>query len=213
MKYEVHARNEASGKVSQDQYDHWQTDEGLIVAFADGAGGSGDGLHAAKATVQCIKSHLDALTDAAACERVLKQADHQISGGESTGIVIAIRDGRLFGASAGDSGAMVVDYEDVTNLTGHQHQKPRLGSRLANPVGFENTFEAGVLIVSSDGFWNYVKRDQLILTCANLDFPVSGKQLTDLVRLKSGELIDDVGIVVVRKSRPSSGLRRFVIDS
>jgi serine/threonine protein phosphatase PrpC len=213
MKYEVHARNEASGKISQDQYEYWPTEEGVVIAFADGAGGSGDGLHAAKATIQCVKSHLDSLVDAAACEQVLKQADHQISGGESTGIVIVIRNRQLFGASAGDSGAMIVNYEEVTNLTSRQNQKPRLGSRLAKPVGFEESFEAGVLIVSSDGFWNYVKRDRLILTCANLDFPVAGKQLTDLVRLKSGELIDDVGIVIARRSRQSSSGRRLVIKS
>lgn len=213
MKYEVHARNEASGQVSQDQYEYWNTDEGLLIAFADGAGGSGDGLNAAKATIQCVKSHLDSLTDAAACEHVLKQADHQISGGESTGIVVVIRSGQLFGASAGDSGATIVDYEEVTNLTKNQHQKPRLGSRLAKPVGFESRFDTGLLIISSDGFWNYVKRDQLVLTCANIDFPVSGKQLTDLVRLKSGELIDDVGIVVVRKHRQRSSPRRYVLDS
>lgn len=213
MQYEVHARNEASRKVSQDQYEYWNTEEGLIIAFSDGAGGSGDGLHAAKSTIQCVKSHLDSLTDAADCEHVLKQADHQISGGESTGIVIVIRNGQLFGASAGDSGATIVDYEELTNLTKYQNQKPRLGSRLAQPVGFESRFDTGLLLVSSDGFWNYVKQDQLILACANIDFPVAGKQLTDLVRLKSRELIDDVGIVVVRKSRQRSSIQRYVIDS
>ena len=56
----------------------------------------------------------------------------------------------------------------------------------------------GLLIVADDGFCNYVKRAEMVNVLPYEDFAVIPKHLLEMVRLRSGELRDDVGIVVCR---------------
>jgi hypothetical protein len=60
----------------------------------------------------------------------------------------------------------------------------------------------GLLIVATDGFCNYVKRTQMIKVIPYEDFVTLPQRLVSLVRLRSGALNDDVGIVVCRRKRP-----------
>ncbi len=129
---------------------------------------------------------------------MLRQINAQIGPGESTAVVVDVQADRLCGASVGDSQAWVVKGADITDLTVCQHRKPLLGSGEADPVGFSHGRLYGLLIVATDGFCNYVKRDEMVKTLPYGDFATMPKRLVDLVRLRSGKLNDDVGIVVCR---------------
>jgi PPM family protein phosphatase len=87
-----------------------------------------------------------------------------------------------------------------------------LGTGEANPVGFALPFSAGVLVVATDGFFNYARRADVVATVVQSDFVTLPRKLLSLVRLKSGELWDDVAIVVCRKRPPQRTRKRFVLD-
>ena len=132
---------------------------------------------------------------------VLRQTDFRIGVGESTAVVLDLRTDAVCGASVGDSQAWLISGEDITDLTLHQRRKPLLGSGEADPVGFSCGRLNELLIVATDGFCNYVKRDDGgqsgFRTSCFADLP---RRLVNLVRLRSGALIDDVGIVVCRQA-------------
>ncbi len=92
---------------------------------------------------------------------------------------------------------------EIDNLTSGTRRKPLLGSGAAEPVAFERTGLTGILVVATDGFCNYVKLPELIKKLPFLDFPIIPRTLVEMVRLRSGELWDDVTIVACRRRPPS----------
>jgi hypothetical protein len=60
----------------------------------------------------------------------------------------------------------------------------------------------GLLLVGTDGFCNYVGRETLLKEILGIDFAVLARRLVEMVRLPSGELWDDIGIVACRPRRP-----------
>jgi hypothetical protein len=113
----------------------------------------------------------------------------------------------LRGASVGDSQAWIVVGEQIIELTLNQHRKPLLGSQCAAPVCFSNPPLSGTLIVATDGFFNYVKREKLTSALAQCDFFSIPRMCVEMVRLPSGDLWDDIGIVACRV-RPQHRTRR-----
>ena len=87
-------------------------------------------------------------------------------------------------------------------MTENQHRKPLVGSGVASAVGFEANHECSLLLVATDGLLKYASEGVLLgrARLPDLDHAVAG--LVDAVRLKSGNLQDDVGVVLVRLSRP-----------
>jgi hypothetical protein len=69
-----------------------------------------------------------------------------------------------------------------------------------------------LLLVSTDGFCNYVGRETLLKEILWIEFPVLARRLVEMVRLPSGELWDDIGIVACRPRRQVSSRRRFEIE-
>jgi hypothetical protein len=67
--------------------------------------------------------------------RCLYEADQALvrSGGQCTAVVVEISEGRLVGASVGDSGAWLLTGKAIIDLTENQHRKPLLGSDEAMP--------------------------------------------------------------------------------
>ena len=117
--------------------------------------------------------------------------------GESTGLVVAICDGIVFGASVGDSEAVLADAGGMTDLTAHQRRKPLLGSGSAMPVSFDPVSFRGVLVAGTDGLFKYCVPKAMLDILSHTDGdPVVGR-LVSAVRLPSGALRDDVGIVVM----------------
>jgi len=103
---------------------------------------------------------------------------------------------------------------ELHNLTAHQQRKPLLGSGKAQPVAFHDGPLRGILVIATDGFCNYVKRPELIRTVVTSEFFSLPRKLLDLARPKSGELWDDVAIVVCRNQpRPKRPRQRYDLDS
>ncbi len=174
-----------------------------VIVVADGAGGSGLGGHAAKAIIEAVRQAVPATKSADGWCSFLRQIDSQIGPGESTAVVVDVQADRMCGASVGDSQAWVVKGADIMDLTVHQRRKPLLGSGEAEPVNLAYGPLDGLLLVATDGFCNYVKRTEMAKVIPYEDFATLPKRLVSLVRLRSGTLNDDVGIVVCRFQRPT----------
>ncbi len=170
-----------------------------IIVVADGAGGVGSGDLAAEAVLREVTTEHSLFHSADDWVNFLRQADSRISTGESTAAIVDIRPYGIAGASVGDSQAWIINSGKIDDLTIDQIRKPLLGSGLAQPVGFTHPPLNGLLIVGTDGFYDYVKRDDLIRLVARSDFFEISRKCIDLVRLPSGDMWDDVGIVVARQ--------------
>lgn len=129
---------------------------------------------------------------------VLRQIDCRISAGESTAVVVDVRPYGIAGASVGDSEAWIINEGKLVELTVNQNRKPLPGSGAASPVSFTCSPLEGVLLVATDGFWSYVKRDQVPAAIAKSDFFAVPRHCIEMVRLPSGELWDDIAIVAAR---------------
>ncbi len=172
--------------------------ERTLLAVADGAGGIGSGDLAAQQVVHEIESNYESVNSADAWVDLLQQIDHRLTVGESTVVVLDVRPYGIAGASVGDSQAWIVSDGAITDLTQNQIRKPLLGSGLSDPVGFTNPPLKGILVMGSDGFYNYAKTDEVIRLISNSDFYEITRKCVDLVRLPSGDLWDDVGLVIAR---------------
>lgn len=185
-----------------------ELDGGVVIVVADGAGGVGAGAEAAETVVREVSSAASFDRDAAGWCEVLRQADQRVAGGESTGVVVACSERGFVGAGVGDSRVWLLEDDRIVDLTADQVRKPLLGSGEANPVGFSRPPSSGLLLVCTDGFCNYVRRDALLREIHWIDFAVLPRKLVEMVRLPSKELWDDVGIVACRPRRPVPGRAR-----
>jgi PPM family protein phosphatase len=169
----------------------------LVVALADGAGGTGRGAIAAQMIIDA------ATTRAAACtawDELLVELDVQLQrlGGQSTAIVLTILSSGLVGASVGDSSAWIVRGDAVEDLTGAQQRKPLLGAG-CTPRRFQAApLEDGTLLVASDGLFSYAKPADITCALRDHDLDRAADALIDLVRLPPGQVPDDVAIVLLR---------------
>ncbi len=174
-----------------------------VIVVADGAGDTSAGGQAATAVVDAVRRAIATTRSSEGWCSLLGQIDAQVGPGESTAVVVDVQADSVCGASVGDSQAWLVKGTDINALTLRQHRKPLLGSGEANPVGYSYGPLDGLLVVATDGFCNYVKRTEMVKVIPYEDFATLPKRLVSLVRLRSGELNDDVGIVVCRCRRPA----------
>jgi serine/threonine protein phosphatase PrpC len=188
-------------------------DDGVVIAVADGSGGTGAGGDAADTVIREITAAATLEHDPASWCDVLRQTDHQIADGQSTGVVVAWSPHGIVGASVGDSKAWLLEKDDLNDLTTSQVRKPLLGTGEAHPVGFSHPSSQGLLLVSTDGFCNYVRRETLLKEILWIDFAVLARKLVEMVRLPSGELWDDIGIVACRPRRAVGSRRRYEITN
>ena len=185
----------------------------VVIVVADGAGGVGSGDQAAECVVREVRAAFKATTTESGWVAVLREIDCRIGVGESTVVIVDASAAGLCGASVGDSQAWLIRVGELDDLTSGQIRKPLLGSGEAKPVSFHRESLTGVLLVATDGFCNYVKRPELVRKIADIDLCEVPRRLVEMVRLKSGELWDDVGIVACRKKRPQRSRQRYSIDS
>lgn len=179
---------------------------GLVVVVADGAGGVPGGAAAADRVLELVERTLgqgafDPFTWSWA--ELLRQADAMLDSdrtcGETTAVVVAVSGGRLVGASCGDSAAWVVEGDAYDDLTARQHRKRRLGSGRAEPVAFERASFVGTLLVATDGLFSYAKPTDVCACALESNLDGAASRLVELARLpRSGDLLDDVAIVLVR---------------
>jgi serine/threonine protein phosphatase PrpC len=125
---------------------------------------------------------------------------------------LAVEDGGAAGATVGDSQAWLMVDGTLVDLTQNRIRKPLLGSGEANPQGLSHPLTSGLLIVATDGFCNYVRREQLLKEILRDDFAVLARRLVEMVRLPSGALWDDVGMVVCRPRPIVRQRQRYSLD-
>jgi len=197
-----------SGDRGEDRIaiDHHGND--WIIVVADGAGGTGSGAQAAQAACDGVimefRTHLDDLDNIlwGACLNALdKKMQRTCDGGQTTVVVVAINNGRVSGASVGDSVAWLVSDFDIIDLTQYQRRQPLLGSGEASPIGFRPMFMNGRipysrLLVGTDGLFKYAPPDRIEALVKSDDLEMAISSLIDAVRLKSGALSDDVAVVL-----------------
>jgi len=95
---------------------------------------------------------------------LLAKVDKQISvgRGETTGVVVAVSEQGIVGASVGDSAAWLIGKDGFDNLTAAQLHKPLIGSGRAKPVSFErNALGEQVLLLGSDGLVKYAPPERI----------------------------------------------------
>jgi serine/threonine protein phosphatase PrpC len=187
-----------------------ELDGGVVIVVADGAGGSSAGAEAADTVIREVSARASLEHDQETWCQILRQADHRIGAGEATCVVVARSTRGLAGASVGDSRAWLLDASGLNDLTKGQHRKPLLGSGEARPVGFAASPSHDLLLVCTDGFSNYVRREALLREVLWIDFAVLARKLVEMVRLPSGDLWDDIGIVACRP-RPVRRRTRYEI--
>jgi PPM family protein phosphatase len=138
--------------------------------------------------------------DAMAWCRILADVDAELEsmgGGETTLVVATLSQGCLVGASVGDSVAWICG-DAFRDLTRSQHRKPLLGSGAAFPVSFQSAPLRSTLLLASDGLWKYGPQAAIQQAAAGGDLQDAVERLVELVRLPSGSLQDDVGILLCR---------------
>lgn len=180
-----------------------------IVVVADGAGGVGSGAAAAASVIREIEHEYEDVHSADQWSTLLKQIDCRISDGQSTAVVVDLRPNGIAGSSVGDCQAWVISNGEIDELTRNQRRKPLLGTGDAEPISFAHTPLHGYLLVGSDGFFNYAKRDQILATIARTEFVAIAQRCVDLVRLPSGDLWDDTSIIAVRPVTRRQARQRY----
>jgi serine/threonine protein phosphatase PrpC len=194
----------------EDRVEVVELDGGVVIVVADGAGGTAAGAEAAETVVREVTAVASLACDAEGWCESLRQTDYRVGSGEATCVVVARSASGIVGASVGDSRAWLLE-DDLIDLTSGQVRKPLLGTGEARPVGFSHPPSQGLLLVCTDGFCNYVRRERLLREILWIDFAVLARKLVEMVRLPSGELWDDIGLVACRPRRPGSNRKRYEI--
>jgi len=183
----------------QDRARVFERDDGIVIALADGAGGTGNGAMAAQTIIDAVGAASPGVDWSALLADI--DQDPRLAGGQSTAVVLALSDSAIVGASVGDSGAWLIADSDVLDLTDGQARKPLVGDgcnpfRLAAPALGERT-----LLVASDGLLRYAKPRDIAQIANGPDLAAAARALVDLVRLPSDGLQDDVSVVLCRLYR------------
>lgn len=181
-----------AGSADQDRVVVVERGSGVVIALADGAGGVASGAETAERVIAAARTKRP--TTAHGCRSVLASLDLDDLG-LTTAVLLYATPERIVGASVGDSVVFLGDDE----LTADQHRKPLLGSTMARIVPFERHGPwLGTLVVASDGLSAYVPRDAIAAATALPDVQAVADALVALPRLPSGDLPDDVAVVVCR---------------
>jgi PPM family protein phosphatase len=195
----------------EDRVAVFTADERTVIVVADGAGGLGEGGAAAEAVIREVASEFERIHSADQWSAMLRQMDYRIGPGESTAVIVDVRPYGIAGASVGDSQAWIIEDGAKTDLTQNQIRKPLLGSGEATPISFGHPPLRGVLLAATDGLFNYAKPEAIIRIASQGDLLTIPKKCLEAVRLPSGDLWDDVGIVAARVSPPVRTRQRYSI--
>lgn len=202
----AHASVAKSGSRKNDDVISIKEQDGEVsLLVADGASGFGFGDVASQALADYFQTSFEPQATSRKAKRFLIEADEAVrracagdaEGSDTTGIVLSLLDGRIEGASAGDSQAIVFG-TSTYELTAKQRRKPRIGNG-AYAEDFTGRIGTGdVLVVATDGLWNRVKLDHVskaVLSASGMDQAVA--KLIAMARTSSGKFDDDVTVVCV----------------
>jgi len=191
---------DSSRKNSEDRGEIFHVRGGFCLAIADGAGGISGGGEAASMFMQSVQWTPSDMDSRGGIAGMMMGADSRISSdpvaGETTGIVISLREGKLVGGSVGDSAAWLFLPASRTELTAGQRRKPFLGSDDIMPHVFSQEVASGTLVLVTDGLWKYTDIETIHETVRHNEPSSLPRKLIELVRLPSGTLQDDVCVIV-----------------
>jgi serine/threonine protein phosphatase PrpC len=161
------------------------------------------------------------LTSACGWGFVLQTADQAVAAdpeaGFSTLVGFCIRNGRIVGASSGDSAVALLNNAGATILTNRQLKHPPVGSGSAVFTEFATELGEGWrALAMTDGVWKYVGWDRVIATAGAHPGRAALEALRELARLpKSGGLQDDfTAILATAAAEPGAAPdRRFTLYS
>lgn len=173
----------------------------LVMIVADGAGGLSGGAEAAAMAAHSVSRDVSILDSPASCVALLQSLDRAIAqdkiAGETTCVLAVVVKGEVYGASVGDSGALLIGANGFEDLTKHQIRKPFLGSSCTSPVSFRHNLAGGdILLMATDGLFKYTSPDRIAGVCRQASPEAATKQLVELVRYPSGALPDDITIIL-----------------
>jgi serine/threonine protein phosphatase PrpC len=190
---------DSSRHLSEDRGDIIYLPDGFCIAIADGAGGISGGAEAADLVLQTVSSVIKSVSSDLGCASTLTSLDGIIyddpRAGETTGIIVVVKPDRLFGASVGDSAAWLFNGDSQQELTRGQKRKPFLGGGGVLPFTFSVEAPQGTLVVATDGLWKYTSIEAIQATVNENSPDGLAHKLVDLVRLKSGDLPDDICVI------------------
>lgn len=176
--------------------------DGLVIALADGAGGTGNGEVAAQAVIDAVTRGATAGRDWWELLEELDRDGARLGHGQTTAVILSVTQRAIAGASVGDSGAWVVRGAQIEDLTEGQTRKPLVGAGCCPFAVHAAALGGGTLLVASDGLLRYAKPADIARLAAGPDLEAAARGLVDLVRLRSGALPDDVSVVLCREVAP-----------
>lgn len=173
------------------------------LVLADGAGGRVGGRQAAELSTSMTLERLRPTGDVDPLA-VLEKADRFVhadrQAGETTLVLARIVGAALRGASVGDSGAWLIGASAFQDLTADQTRKPMLGSGAARGASFSASLTSETLLIASDGLLKFAPAETICsIVRGNSNLATAGRALVDSVRLRSGDLQDDVSVVLLRR--------------
>ena len=156
VKIRVASATFASGARCDDHVGIVRRDDGVVLLLADGAGNNSDGGSAAEWFVARL-SELAASAKRIPSADLLAQWAQELDAewfatgrrGESTLVMASLADGKVQGASVGDSGAWLVHSGFHHELTAEQRRRPLLGQNRASVVPFGPVPFHGVVLLAS----------------------------------------------------------------
>lgn len=190
-----------AGSANEDRLELSCRGDRWTLVVADGAGGLSGGARAAQRAASALAAEgaESALEAEEWCER-LRRLDREMDAepgcGETTVVVVQVRGREVWGASAGDSGAVLVEPEGLVDLTAGQRRKPLLGSGACAPAGIARRGFSGRLLLATDGLLKYLPRDVLHRLAGAGDLRSAVDALIAAVTLPSGNLQDDLAVVL-----------------
>jgi serine/threonine protein phosphatase PrpC len=188
--------------AGQDRAGVREVGDSVVIALADGAGGTGGGSQAAQAVVDAVFA---AVAQGPAWASLLADLDRdamRLGGGQTTAIILSVTRTGVVGAAVGDSGAWIIRDTGIEDLTAGQFRKPLVGAGCVPFAVRGRSLEGGTLLVASDGLIKYASQATIARVASGADLALAARSLVDLVRLRSGELQDDVSVVLCRKATP-----------
>jgi serine/threonine protein phosphatase PrpC len=171
------------------------------VIVADGSSGTSGAAEAAELTIREVTALVTSSSASGLLDwcTILEHTDRAVTAGRGQcAVAIAgIARGTVTGASVGDCCVWLLTYDGINDLTESQFRKPLLGAGRSVPVGF-GTSLGGTLLVASDGLWKYVQRNRIAAIAREPRLETAVQRLVETCRLPSGDLQDDVSVVLCR---------------
>ena len=180
----------------------------LLCSLSDGQGGQAGGAAAARiAAEESLRAASSfpakELFGAAPWYAIVGAADEAVCEDDAAGyctlISLCVSAREIWGASCGDSGALLVQGGRDSLLTEDQRKKPAVGSSAAHPVAFSARLQPGWrLLVVSDGVWKFVGWESI----ARLAAENEGQMLVAALRraawgVNGGRLPDDFTVALL----------------